>query len=107
MLRKIVAAIVALLIVGTVWFVLRRGAQTPIRPGVCTGCNVLLITIDTLRSDRVGAFGGPQGLTPNLDRLASEMVIEYIVPPRSSATDIQVGVRIPGARVRGLGVRPR
>jgi len=41
------------------------------------------------------------------DRLASEMVIEYIVPPRSAATDIQVGVRIPGARVRGLGVRPR
>src|SRR5262249_5348455 len=41
------------------------------------------------------------------DRLASEMVVEYIVPPRSAATDIQVGVRIPGAGVRGLGVRPR
>jgi len=41
------------------------------------------------------------------DRLASEMVIEYIVPPRSAARDIQVGVRIPGARARGLGVRPR
>ena len=41
------------------------------------------------------------------DRLASEIMIEYIVPPRSAATDIQVGVRIPGARARGLGVRPR
>ena len=41
------------------------------------------------------------------DRLASEMVIEYIVPPRSRATDIQVGVRIPGARAHGLGVRPQ
>src|SRR5204863_7980841 len=41
------------------------------------------------------------------ERLASEMLIEYIVPPRSAATDIQVGVRIPGARVRGLGVRPQ
>ena len=41
------------------------------------------------------------------DRLASEMMIEYIVPPRSAATDIQVGVRIPGARAHGLGVRPR
>jgi hypothetical protein len=41
------------------------------------------------------------------DRLTSEMMIEYIVPPRSAATDIQVGVRIPGARARGLGVRPR
>ena len=35
---------------------------------------MLLITIDTLRADRVGAFGGPAGLTPNLDRLASEGV---------------------------------
>ena len=41
------------------------------------------------------------------DRLAGEMMIEYIVPPRSPATDIQVGVRMPGARARGLGVRPR
>ena len=35
---------------------------------------MLLITIDTLRADRVGAFGGPAGLTPTLDRLASEGV---------------------------------
>ena len=41
------------------------------------------------------------------DRLASEIMIEYIVPSRSAATDIQVGVRVPGARARGLGVRPR
>ena len=33
--------------------------------------NVLLITIDTLRRDRVGAFGGRGGLTPTLDRLAA------------------------------------
>jgi hypothetical protein len=46
-------------------------------------------------------------LTRLADRLASEMIIEYIVPPRSPATDVQVGVKIPGARARGLGVRPR
>jgi arylsulfatase A-like enzyme/Flp pilus assembly protein TadD len=40
--------------------------------GACRGCNVLLITIDTLRADRVGAFGGRAGLTPTLDRLAAE-----------------------------------
>lgn len=33
---------------------------------------VVLITIDTLRADHVGALGGPSGLTPHLDRLASE-----------------------------------
>jgi arylsulfatase A-like enzyme/Flp pilus assembly protein TadD len=34
--------------------------------------NLLLVTIDTLRWDRVGAYGKTSGLTPNLDRLASE-----------------------------------
>ena len=33
--------------------------------------SVVLVTIDTLRADRVGAFGGPAGLTPNFDRLAA------------------------------------
>jgi hypothetical protein len=38
------------------------------------GWNVLLVTIDTLRADRVGAYGSPLGLTPTLDRLAREGV---------------------------------
>ena len=32
--------------------------------------NVLLISIDTLRADRLGCYGHPGGLTPNLDRIA-------------------------------------
>lgn len=32
--------------------------------------NVLLITIDTLRADRVGGYGGPAVPTPTIDRLA-------------------------------------
>lgn len=32
--------------------------------------NVLLITIDTLRADRVGGYGGPAVPTPNMDQLA-------------------------------------
>src|SRR5258707_1936946 len=39
-------------------------------PGALRGANVLLVTIDTLRKDRVGAYGNGSGLTPNLDRLA-------------------------------------
>jgi hypothetical protein len=41
------------------------------------------------------------------DRLTTEMMIEYLVPPGSKPIDVKVGVRIPGARVRGLGVAPR
>ncbi|UCH77472.1 MAG: sulfatase [Candidatus Coatesbacteria bacterium] len=33
--------------------------------------NLLLITMDTTRADRLGAYGGPPGLTPHLDALAA------------------------------------
>ena len=32
--------------------------------------NVVLIVVDTLRSDRIGANGYPRGTTPHLDALA-------------------------------------
>jgi hypothetical protein len=39
------------------------------------------------------------------DRLSSEMMIEFIEPPGAvPGDDVKVGVRIPGARVTGLGV---
>jgi hypothetical protein len=41
------------------------------------------------------------------DRLTSEMMIEYLVPVGSKPDDVKVGVKIVGARVRGLGVAPR
>lgn len=34
--------------------------------------SVVVITMDTTRADRLGAYGGKSGLTPNLDRLARE-----------------------------------
>ncbi len=37
--------------------------------------SLVLITIDTLRADRLGCYGDPDGLTPNLDRLAGEGVL--------------------------------
>jgi choline-sulfatase len=38
----------------------------PVRP------NVLIVTIDTLRADRIGAYGAKTARTPTLDRLAAE-----------------------------------
>jgi arylsulfatase A-like enzyme/Flp pilus assembly protein TadD len=49
-----------------------RDAAAPLKSGALRGANVLLVTIDTLRADRVGAYGGTAGLTPTLDRLARE-----------------------------------
>jgi arylsulfatase A-like enzyme/Tfp pilus assembly protein PilF len=65
------AALLALVAVGVIAGVAlarrvaRRSAAPPPAPS-----SVLLVTIDTLRADRVGAYGGPAGLTPNLDALA-------------------------------------
>src|SRR5687767_15207396 len=36
--------------------------------------NLVLITVDTLRADRVGCYGYRQAHTPNMDKLASEGV---------------------------------
>ena len=41
------------------------------------------------------------------DRLTSELMIEYLVPVGSKPNDVKIGVRVIGARVRGLGVTPR
>ena len=37
--------------------------------------SVLLVTLDTLRADRVGAWGGPRGLSPSLDALADGALV--------------------------------
>jgi hypothetical protein len=42
-----------------------------------------------------------------VDRLSSEMLIEYLVPPGSKPVDAKIGIRLAGARVRGLGVAPK
>jgi arylsulfatase A-like enzyme/Tfp pilus assembly protein PilF len=88
------------------WFVKRPAA---VEAGSCRGCNLLLITIDTLRRDRVGAFGGPANLTPNLDRMAGEGIRftqAYASAPLTlpSHTSIFTGVSPPvhGVRANGL-----
>ena len=48
------------------WWQWRLGGDAAPAPGSLRGANLLLVTIDTLRADRVGA----PGLTPSLDALA-------------------------------------
>lgn len=45
-------------------------AQTPPKRSVPPHPNVVLITLDTTRADRMGFLGSDRGLTPNLDALA-------------------------------------
>lgn len=44
---------------------------TPSKPGP----SVLLVTLDTVRADHVGAYGAPRGVTPYLDALAREGIV--------------------------------
>ena len=37
--------------------------------------NVILITLDTVRADRMGFLGSQRGLTPNLDTLAAQSIV--------------------------------
>ena len=41
----------------------------------CRDCNVILISMDTLRADHVGAYGYPRPTTPSIDRLAARAVL--------------------------------
>ena len=60
--------------------------NTESRPDVC---NVLLISIDTLRADYVGSYGAPGNPTPNLDAFARESV-------RFAHVDGQAPYTLPG-----------
>jgi hypothetical protein len=46
----------------------------------------------------------PIALDRLADRLATEIMIDYLVPPDTEPRDVRIGIRVPGATVRGLGV---
>ncbi len=48
-----------------------RADRTPV---VHPGANVLIVTLDTVRADRLGSYGYDRDTTPNLDALARESV---------------------------------
>ena len=48
------------------------GTPTPVEVPKETAPDLLLITLDTTRADRIGAFGDPLARTPNLDGLAKQ-----------------------------------
>jgi len=62
MIRKLVWVVWS-----TVWLAASVAAATP--------PNIVLITLDTTRADRMGFLGSKQGLTPNLDTLARDSAV--------------------------------
>ncbi len=66
-MKRAAAAAVLLLAAAGAWW--QWGRERPAPP------SILLVTIDTLRADRVGAYGAGPGRTPTLDALAAQGVV--------------------------------
>ena len=64
------------LVVSCGWLGWRTPVTVPDRPAQSVGdVSILLVTIDTLRADRLGAYGYERARTPNLDELAQNGVV--------------------------------
>src|SRR5438067_11660815 len=50
-------------------------AATPLATHKSTRPNIIVITLDTTRADRMGFLGSNRGLTPNLDSLAKQSAV--------------------------------
>ena len=73
-----------------------------------TESDLLRVVADQSRGQFTTVYAGaslPAALDRLADRLAIELMVRYLVPPGPREGDAQAGVRIPGARVVGLGVR--
>lgn len=52
-----------------------EAAEPPSALAAATGANVVVVVIDSLRTDHVGAYGGRRARTPTLDALAGESLV--------------------------------
>lgn len=71
-LKPAVLAAATVVLAGGAFFLLRRSGKVEVRRE--SGLNVLLVTLDTTRADRLGCYGYAAGKTPNLDALAARGV---------------------------------
>ncbi len=66
--------------------------------------HVLLVVVDTLRADHLGAYGHPRGLSPHVDALAAESVVfQRAYAPASYTLPSVVGL-LTGRFPQSLGV---
>jgi arylsulfatase A-like enzyme/Tfp pilus assembly protein PilF len=69
-MKYIVSGSLVIVALCAIWWVTHRSP-----PPVASGFNVLLVTLDTTRPDRLGAYGDPSHATPTFDQLARDGVL--------------------------------
>ncbi|MEZ4446525.1 MAG: sulfatase-like hydrolase/transferase [Polyangiaceae bacterium] len=85
------------------------GPASPAGPGIDLGSrDILLITVDALRADHVGAYGQPRPLTPAIDALAERGVVfeaAYTATPHTSyaLTSLMTGKYMRPLLLQGVG----
>jgi arylsulfatase A-like enzyme/Flp pilus assembly protein TadD len=67
--------------------------------------NVILITLDTVRADRMGFLGSKWGLTPNLDALASQGVVYEHTYSQAPITPVSHATILTGTFPQYHGIR--
>ncbi|HVR44637.1 MAG TPA: sulfatase-like hydrolase/transferase [Thermoanaerobaculia bacterium] len=106
--RAIAIAACAALLAAAGMLLWRENASRAVPSRALPGANVLLITLDTTRADRIGAYGWQRAETPHLDALAREgIVFENCIAPSGytlpSHSSIMTGLYPPrhGVRLNG------
>lgn len=74
-------------------------------PPTLAGAPIVLVTIDTLRADRLGAYGSNRGLTPVLDRFGQDAVRFTAAIAQVPLTVASHATILTGAHPRRHGVR--
>ncbi|MDP3279409.1 MAG: sulfatase-like hydrolase/transferase [Deltaproteobacteria bacterium] len=82
------------------------------RPLELEGLDMVIVTVDALRLDRLGAYGSRANLTPALDRIASEGVVverAYCTTPHTSYSlaSIMTGKYFRGVATLRGGLQPQ
>ena len=73
--RWVCLACIVSCIVGSAFAATQADGSKPDAPKKAAYPNVILITLDTTRADRMGFLGSKRGLTPNLDTLARDSAV--------------------------------
>ncbi len=112
--RLFLAAAIILAIAGVLFLIPGSPFQSKsisrfLKPGAATGYNLLLITLDTVRSDRIGTYGYEKGETPFIDALANEGVqfddaVSHVPITLPSHSTMMTGLYPPRHGVRDNGL---
>jgi hypothetical protein len=97
---------------GTILHVVMNAASRPSAPAAAAAAatNMIRELADQTRGHYTAIYTAASyqaALDRIADRLTTELMVEYLVPAESKPSEVKLGVRVPGARVRGLGVAPR